>query len=108
MTLLTNPLRAWWFWASAALIPFLVIWVDQPLALYMKSSPPWFQDIFQLITLAGEAHYTLVPAGVLGLGFAWWAKRTDNDAVRRARFTLAQAAGFVFACVAAGGIARAR
>lgn len=105
MIVLANPLRAWWFWLLAALIPPLLIWGDRPLALYMKTAPTWFQDMFQLITLAGESHYSLVPAGVLGLGFAFWASRTENEAVKTARLTIAQAAGFVFACVAVGGIA---
>ena len=105
MTALINPLRAWWFWLLALAIPPLVLWGDRPLALYLKTSPAWFQDIFQVITIAGEAHYALVPAGLLGLTFFFWARRTENATVKTARFHIAQAAGFVFACVALGGIA---
>lgn len=105
MNVLTHPLRAWWLALLALTIPPLIIWGDKPLALYMKTMPATFQDVFQRITLAGESHYTLVPAGLLGLGFALWASRTETPALKLARARVAQMAGFVFACVAVGGIA---
>ena len=79
--------------AAGMIIPFLMAHLDLPIAQWAANQSEGFKDIFRLITIAGESHYVLVPAGVIGL-WAAWAKRKE----------LAHACGFIFAAVAIGGI----
>lgn len=78
--------------AAVAAIVAGFLWLDQPLALFMKAQVGGVvESLFRIVTHTGRAELYLVPTGLLTI---WWWKKPD----------LRRYALFGFSCLAASGL----
>lgn len=98
-----SPL-AWSTLYVAVFCAISMLFIDRPLALWMKANVGDHVDgFFQIVTRLGEAEFYLIAAGLLVIGFLISARLALMAEARESRRRMAVAPAFLFLCVAISG-----
>lgn len=99
-----NPL----VWGALYVVAFCavaILFIDRPLALWLKAHVGSdTEGFFKVVTRLGEAHYYLIPSGILAVGFLVAGQRARIADARARWRRMAVAPGFLFLSIAVSGL----